>query len=99
MKQSIKQHKTELFKDYETVKKKRLKEIYEINKYKTLQRKGKNPAIQVFNSQNKHYGGLLERELDIYLCKEPLIDDYLKAHIIDPQRNLEKGLIESNSII
>lgn len=53
----------------------------------------------MFNSQNKHYGGLIEKELDIYLCKEPLIDDYLKVHIIDPQRNLEKGLVESNALI
>lgn len=42
-------------------------------------------------------GDILEKAKDIYLCKEPLIDDFLKAHIMEPQRNLEKGLRESKA--
>ncbi|CAD8140388.1 unnamed protein product [Paramecium pentaurelia] len=87
LKESIQQYKTNRYKEYQEIKNKRLKEINEQNKYKILKRK-------VFNSQSKQYGGVFEREKDIYLCKEPLINDYLKYHIIEPQRNLEKGLIE-----
>ncbi|CAD8150629.1 unnamed protein product [Paramecium pentaurelia] len=87
LKESVQQYKADRYMEYKEIKKKRLKEINEQNKYKIFHRK-------VFNSQSKQYGGIFEKEKDIYLCKEPLIDDYLKYHIIEPQRNLEKGLIE-----
>ncbi|CAD8057222.1 unnamed protein product [Paramecium sonneborni] len=87
LKESVIQYKADRYKEYKEIKKQRSKEINEQNKYKIFHRK-------VFNSQSKQFGGIFEREKDIYLCKEPLINDYLKYHIIEPQRNLEKGLIE-----
>ncbi|CAD8066777.1 unnamed protein product [Paramecium primaurelia] len=83
--QSNEQHKKDIILSYRDTKKKKQKEIAELEKFKIIERK-------VFNSQSKLQGQTLGKNLDIFLCKEPMIDDYLKRHIIDPQRNLEKGL-------
>ncbi|CAK94491.1 unnamed protein product (macronuclear) [Paramecium tetraurelia] len=85
LRQSSEQHKKEVIYSYRDTKKKRQKEIADLDKYKTIERKA-------FNSQNKLQGRPFGKNLDIFLCKEPLIDDFLKRHIIAPQRNLEKGL-------
>ncbi|CAK69344.1 unnamed protein product (macronuclear) [Paramecium tetraurelia] len=87
LKESVQQYKSDRYNEYKEIKNKKLKEINEQNKYKIFHRK-------IFNSQSKQFGGIFEKERDIYLCKEPLLNDYLKYHIIEPQRNLEKGLIE-----
>ncbi|CAD8126718.1 unnamed protein product [Paramecium sonneborni] len=85
LRQSNEQHKKEIIYSYRDTKQKRQKEIAQLEKYKTMERK-------VFNSQNKMEGRTFDKSPDIFLCKEPLIDDFLKRNIIAPQRNLEKGL-------
>ncbi|CAK76096.1 unnamed protein product (macronuclear) [Paramecium tetraurelia] len=85
LRSSNEQHKKEIISSYRDTKKRKLKEIAEQEKYKVIERK-------VFNSQSKLQGQTIGKTLDIFLSKEPIIDDYLKRHIIAPQRNLEKGL-------
>ncbi|KAM3130270.1 hypothetical protein pb186bvf_017665 [Paramecium bursaria] len=83
---SVEQHKKQIQQIHRDIRKRRERELFEIERYKI-------PKRPPFLSQQKVNGDVFQKG-DIYLCKEPMIDDFIRYNILSPQRFFEKGLIE-----